>query len=72
MNFREVEVFPSFSASFFYKQNQTSKSIKCNSSEEWAENWIDVSHQWSYPRVPCSTNVAPVATFDWEPYSKRM
>ena len=69
LNFRE-EVFTSFNTSFFY--NQTSKSIKCNSQDEWAENWIDVSHQWSYPRVPCSTNVAPVATFDWEPYSKRM
>ena len=71
LNFRE-EVFTPFTTSFFY--NQTSRSIKCNSPEEWGENWIDVSNQWYPPdNIPCSTNVTPVvAAFDWHPYSNKL
>ena len=69
MNFRE-EVFTSFTTSISY--NQTSKSIKCNSHEEWAENWIDVSNQWNNVNIPCYTNVSPIATLTWIPFSKTM
>ena len=58
-----VEKFTSFSTSFFY--NPRNRSIKCNSPEEWAENWIHVGDQWNSPKVPCSINAALVATFEW-------
>ena len=70
LNFRE-EIFTPFSTSFFY--NQTSQSIKCNSPEEWARNWIDASDLFHPPKkVPCSTNVVPVVTFTWDPFSKKL
>ena len=70
LNFRE-EVFTSFSTSFLY--NKTSRRIQCNSSEEWAKNWFDVSDQSNPPNdVPCSTTVSPVAAFDWNPYSEKL
>ena len=51
-----MEEFTSFSTSFFF--NSTNRSIKCNSLEEWAENWINVGDQWNSPKVPCSINDA--------------
>ena len=70
LNFREV-VFTSFSTSFLY--NQTSKSIKCNSTEEWAKNWIDVSNMWEpHNSVVCSTNVSSIAYFQWDPYGNNL
>ena len=70
MNFRE-EVFTSFTTSISY--NQTSKSIKCNSHEEWAENWIDVSDPFHSPvQVACSTNENAVAYFTWDPYPNKL
>ena len=70
LNFREEEFMP-FTTSFFY--NQTSKCVKCNSPEKWAENWIDVSDPWNSPdNVPCPTNTTPIATFDWNTYSKKL
>ena len=70
LNFRE-EVFTSFNTSFFY--NQTSKSIKCNSQDEWAESWIDVSDTWHPPsNIPCSTNVSAVAVFDWFSFQQKL
>ena len=70
MNFRE-EIFGPFSTSFFY--NQTSKSVQCNSSEEWAKNWTYVGGQWpDAHNVPCSTNIYPIASFDWDPMSRKL
>ena len=63
------ELFTPFSTSFFY--NQTSRSIKCNSSEEWAEKWIDVSDLWKDINVPCSTNDSLVAYFEWDGYEQK-
>jgi hypothetical protein len=62
-----------FTTSFFYKQNETSKSIKCNGTEKWAENWIDVTNLWQeVTDVPCSTNDALVAYFDWDGFSQKL
>ena len=59
-----------FATSFFY--NPTRKSIKCNSTEEWADSWIDVSSQWGNINLPCSTNDAPVATFYWDRFQMKL
>ena len=70
LNLRE-EVFGPFSTSFFY--NQKNKSLKCNSPEEWATNWTVVSDQWhTAHNVPCSTNISPIASFDWDPMSRKL
>ena len=70
MDSRE-EVFTSLDTSFFY--NQTSKSIKCNSHEQWGQNWIDVSDPFHSPdHVPCSTNENAVAYFSWDSYPNRL
>ena len=60
-----------FTTSFIY--NKTSKSVKCDSSEEWAKNWTDVSGQYTnVDNVPCSTNIFPIAAFDWDPMSRKL
>ena len=65
------EIFTSFNASFLY--NQSNKSIKCNSHEEWAENWIDVSDPIHPPTsVPCFTNISAVGYFEWDPYPNKL
>ena len=71
LNFRE-EGFMPFSTSFFY--NQTTKSIKCNSHEDWAENWIDVSDLFHPPEfIRCPTNVFDtIVYFSWEPWNYKM
>ena len=70
LNFREEEFLP-FTTSFFY--NQTSRSIKCNSSEEWADNWVDVSSNFYDPEnIPCPTNVGTVGYFDWDRFPQKM
>ena len=65
------EGFKSFNTSFFY--NQRNRSIKCNSHEEWADNWIDVSDQFHPPiDFPCSSNISAVPYFEWDPYPYRL
>ena len=61
--------FNSFSTSFLFNDSH----VKCNSDEEWAETWFDITNQFQYgPLVPCVTNSSsvPVATFLWRPYGE--
>ena len=59
--------FNSFSTIFLFNGSH----VNCNSGEEWAETWFDITNQFQYgPLVPCVTNSSsvPVATFLWRPY----
>ena len=61
------ETFNSFSTTFTYNGSH----VKCDSEEEWAQTWFDLSNYLiPVPPIPCVTNTSsiPVASFQWGGY----
>ena len=57
-----------YNASFFTNFDYNGTHVKCQTDEDWADKWFDVSNQYVpvFP-IACITSDAPVADFRWSP-----